>query len=233
MAQYDYQGVDKNGRTVRGTTTAGSKEDVKAQLKDFGFREIRVTAKVSTPKPVEQPGSPEEQLGDDYVQRLVDGDLGIHDAVDEEEAAEDEWRRLEVMQRVRRYRHKENVAIVITLIVVGALASHFIFDWMTTITAPQPRIITRSDSEMLSFQDLYVKDDTLFFIIHAQNWNGNVRVDFKAWDPFGKVADFRTARLGFIGDHYGGSPEKSGTFRLKKTRFYDTIEVRVSGDEDK
>ncbi len=233
MARFDYQGVDKNGRTVRGTTTAGSKEEVKAQLKDFGFREIRVKVKAAAPDPVEQPESPEGQFGDDYVQRLVDGDLGIQDAIDDDDIADMEWRRLEVIERVRGYRRKENVTIAITLIVVGVLAAYFIFDWMTAITAPQPRIIARSQSELLSFKDLYVDGDSLVFIVHAQSWNGNVRVDFKAWDPFGKVADSGMARLGYIGDHFGGSPEKSGTFRLKKTRYYETIEIRVSGDEDK
>ena len=232
MAQFDYQGVDKNGRSVRGTTTAQSEEDVKAQLKDLGFREIRVKARAADPETVELPGSPEEQFGD-AVQRPVEDDLGIQDTIDAEEAAEGELRRREVVERVRRYRHKENITIVITLIVVGVLASYFIFDKMTAITAPQPRIITRSQSELLTFQDLYVEGGSLVFIIHAENWNGNVRVDYRAWDPFGKVADFGTARLGFIGDHYGGSPEKSGTFRLKKTRYYETIEMIVSGDEDK
>jgi len=91
----------------------------------------------------------------------------------------------------------------------------------------------RSGSEMLSFKDVYVKGSDIVFIVFARNWNGNVRVDFKAWDPFENVVDFGTARLGFIGDHYGGSPEKSGTFKLKKTRYYETIEIRVNGDEGK
>ena len=231
MAQFDYQGVDKNGRAVRGTTTARSKEDVKAQLKDFGFREIRVKAKADDPETVELPGGPEE--GGDVVQSHLDDDIDIQDTVDAEEAAEDELRRREVAERVRRYRRKENITIVITLIVVGVLAAYFIFDKMTAITAPQPRIITRSQSELLTFQDLYVEGDSLAFIIHAENWNGNVRVEYKAWDPFGEVAGFGIARLGFIGSHYGGSPEKSGTFKLKKTRYYETIEIIVNGDEDK
>jgi hypothetical protein len=94
-------------------------------------------------------------------------------------------------------------------------------------------MIMRSSSEMLTFKDVYVKGGNLVFVIYAKNWNGNVRVDFRAWDPFDNVVDFGAARLGYIGVHFGGSAEKSGTFKLKKTRFYDTIEVRVSGDEGK
>ena len=86
---------------------------------------------------------------------------------------------------------------------------------------------------MLTFKDVYIRGRDLVFIVFSPNWNGNVRVDFKAWDPFGKEIDFGTARLGFIGEYYGASPEKSGTFKLKKTRFYERIEIVVSGDEKK
>jgi hypothetical protein len=233
MKQYDYEGVDKNGRAVRGTTAASSKDDVRAQLKEFGFREIRVKTKRAAKSPVEQPQQVEEAPPVDLVQQLVDGDIGIEDPVDEEEAAQDEWRRLEVIARVRKYRHKENITIFFTLLIVGFLAIYFIFDRMTEIKAPQPKIITRSGSQSLSFKDVYVDGTDLVFIVYGKNWNGNVRVDFKAWDPFDEVAGFGTARLGFIGAHYRGSPEKSGTFKLKKTRYYDKIEIRVNGDEGK
>lgn len=86
---------------------------------------------------------------------------------------------------------------------------------------------------MLSFKDVYVKDQDLVFIVHSRSWNGNVRVDFQAWDALENRIDFGTARLGFIGEHYGGSSDKSGTFRLKKSRFYERIELLVSGDEGK
>jgi hypothetical protein len=231
MKQYDYEGVDKTGRTVRGTTAASSKEDVKIQLKEFGFRDIRIKTKRTHKSPVEQPQHVEEAPPVDLVQQLVDGDVSIDDELDEEEAAQAEWRRLEVIARVRKYRHKENITIFFTLVVLGILATYFIIDKMTEIKAPQPKIITRSGSEMLSFKDVYVDGMDLVFIVYGKSWNGNVRVDFKAWDPFNEVADFGTARLGFIGDHYRGSPEKSGTFKLKKTRYYETIEIRVNGDE--
>jgi hypothetical protein len=39
---------------------------------------------------------------------------------------------------------------------------------------------------MLSFKDVYVKGQTLVFIVFAPNWNGNVRVDYKAWGPYVK-----------------------------------------------
>ncbi len=233
MTKFDYVGVDKNGRTVRGSTTALTRDDVEAQLKEFGFREVRVKAQSTSQETVQLPSETEEPSADEFAPEPMRGDLGIQDVIDEEEAAEQDWRRLEVLGRVRRYRKKENVTIAVTLIVVGVLAVYFIFDRMTTITAPQPRIIMRSSSEMLSFKDVYVDGLTFVFVVHAKSWNGNVRVDFKAWDPFGEVAGFGTARLGFIGDHYGGSPEKSGTFNLKKTRYYETIEIRVSGDEGK
>ena len=233
MKQYDYEGVDKNGRAVRGTTAASSKDDVRAQLREFGFREIRVKTKRAGKSPIEQPQQVEEAPPDDLVQQLVDGDISVEEAADEEEAEQAEWRRLEVIARVRKYRRKENITIFFTLVVMGILATYFIIDKMTEIKAPQPKIITRSGSEMLSFKDVYVDGMDLVFIVYGKNWNGNVRVDFKAWDPFNEVAGFGTARLGFIGDHYQGSPEKSGTFKLKKTRYYETIEIRVNGDEGK
>jgi hypothetical protein len=231
MKQYDYEGVDKNGRAVRGTTAASSKEEVKAQLKEFGFSDIRVKTKRTQENPIAQPQHVDEAPQVDLVQQLVDGDVKIEDEVDEEDAAQAEWRRLEVISRVRTYRRKENITIFFTLVIVGILATYFIIDKMTEIKAPQPRIITRSGSEMLSFKDVYVDGTNLVFIVYGKDWNGNVRVDFKAWDPFELEVDHGTARLGFIGDHYGGAPEKSGTFNLKKTRYYETIELRVNGDE--
>jgi len=231
MKQYNYEGIDKSGRTVRGTTAAASKEDVKNQLKEFGFRDIHVRTKRTQEDSIEHSPPIEEAPPDDLVQKLVDGDISIEDELDEEEAAQDEWRRLEVIARVRKYRRKENIAIFVTLAVLGIVATYFIIDKMTEIKAPQPKIIMRSGSEMLSFKDVYVDGMDLVFIVYGKSWNGNVRVDFKAWDPFDEVADFGTARLGFVGDHYGGSPEKSGTFKLKKSRYYETIEIRVNGDE--
>jgi hypothetical protein len=152
---------------------------------------------------------------------------------DDEETAGDEWRRLEVVAKVRKYRRKENIVLAVSLVIVCALAAYFIYNKITEIAAPQPKIITRSNSEMLSFADVYVKGPDLVFIVYARDWNGNVRVDYKAWDPYGSVIDFGIARLGFIGDHYGGSPEKSGAIKLKKRRYYETIELLVSGDEDR
>jgi len=238
VKQYNYKGVDQNGNTVRGTTTGPSKGDVKAQLKEFGFTHIRVKEKVAAERatPAPQGASPpqaEEEPRDDFVQKLIDGDVTIEDDMDEEEAAQDEWRRLEVIQRVREYRHKENITLAIILVVLISVVAYYIFSKMTEVKAPQPKIIAQSSSEMLSFKDVYVDGPDLIFIVYGKNWNGNVRVDFKAWDPFGEPTDRGIARLGFIGDYYGGSPEKSGAIRLKKTRFYETIEVRVSGDEGK
>ncbi|NQU09017.1 MAG: hypothetical protein HQ583_10665 [Candidatus Abyssubacteria bacterium] len=224
MKEFEYEGVDKNGRTVRGSTTAESVREVKAQLVEFGFTNIRVEEKGVAPAPM-------DQAGDDYIQRPVDGD--IEETPPEEEVEEDEWRRLEVLERVRRYRRKENIALAIILVVLGFLAAYFIYDKITEIPAPQPTIVTQSSSEMLTFKDVYIRGRDLVFIVFSPNWNGNVRVDFKAWDPFGKEIDHGTARLGFIGEYYGATPEKSGTFKLKKTRFYEKIEIVVSGDEEK
>jgi hypothetical protein len=233
MKQYDYEGIDKNGHAVHGTTAASSKDEVKAQLKEFGFKEIRVKKKRDAESPVELPRQDEEAPPVDLVQQLVDGDISVEDPADEEEAAEAEWRRMEVIARVRKYRRKENIVIFFTLVIVGFLAIYYVVNKMTEIKAPQPRIITRSGNELLTFRDVYVEGTDLVFMVYGKDWNGNVRVDYKAWDPFNEVAGFGTARLGFVGDHYGGSPEKSGTFKLKKTRYYDTIEIRVNGDEGK
>jgi len=236
MKQFDYEGVDKNGRTVRGTTAGVSLKAVKAQLKEFGFGKIHVEEKDASEARRRAPREEQETLADDFVQQLVDGDIEVEaraPADEEEEAEGGEWRRLEVLERVRKYRYRENIIILVMLIVLVSFAAYFIYDKMTNIPAPQPKIIMRSGSEMLSFKDVYVKGSDIVFIVFARNWNGNVRVDFKAWDPFENVVDFGTARLGFIGDHYGGSPEKSGTFKLKKTRYYETIEIRVNGDEGK
>ncbi len=234
MRKFNYEGVDKNGRTVRGTTAAESPEEVKAQLREFGFKDIEIKEKSASVGRREAPEKKKETLADDFARKFADDGIDMDELVSEEdEGEEDEWRRLEVLAKVRQYRRKENIIIAITLIILGTFASHYIYNKTTEIPAPQPKIIMRSDSGMLSFRDAYVRGNDLVFIVFAKNWNGNVRVGFKAWDPFEKVVDFGTARLGFIGDHFGGSPEKSGTFRLKKTRYYETIEIRVSGDEGK
>jgi len=71
------------------------------------------------------------------------------------------------------------------------------------IGAPQPTISMRSGSQMLSFKDVYVKDNELHFTVSSRDWNGNVRVDFKAWDPFDEQIDFGTARLCHSSDERG------------------------------
>jgi len=232
MKKYNYTGVDKIGRTVNGSTLAASEEEVKKQLVQFGFKNIRIKAEEAASAEI-PPTEVQEQPPDDFVQKLIDGDIQIEEPVSEEEAELYEWERAEAFTRIRHHRRRENIALAITLVVIGIIAAYFIFNKLTEIPAPQPEIITRSASEMLSFKDVYVKGQDLVFVVFSRDWNGNVRVDFKAWDPVDKKnpVDFGTARLGFIGDHYGGSPQKSGTFKLKKTRFYDRIEIIVSGDE--
>ncbi len=235
MKQFDYEGVDKRGRTVHGVTAADSVAEVKAQLKSFGFREVHhVEEKGGSESRQSAPSPPRETKRDDFVERPVDGDP-VRDLImrDDEETAGDEWRRLEVVAKVRKYRRKENIVLAVSLVIVCAVAAYFIYNKITTIAAPQPKIITRSSSDMLSFADVYVKGPDLVFIVYARDWNGNVRVDYKAWDPYDSVIDFGIARLGFIGDHYGGSSEKSGAIKLKKRRYDETIELLVSGDEDR
>ena len=234
MKKFNYTGVDKTGRTVTGTTLAASEEEVKKQLIQFGFKKIRIKGEDAASAEI-PPAEVQEQPPDDFVQKLIDGDIQVEEPVSEEEAEIQEWERAEAFTRIRHHRQRENIALAITLVVIGIIAAYFIFNKLTEIPAPQPEIIMRSASEMLSFKDVYVKGQDLVFIVFSRNWNGNVRVDFKAWDPVDKKnpVDFGTARLGFIGDHYGGSPQKSGTFKLKKTRFYDRIEIAVSGDENK
>jgi hypothetical protein len=232
MRKFNYTGVDKSGRTINGSTMAASEEEVRNQLTEFGFKNIHIEEATSSATTIEQPAQ-EGRPTEDLVQQLVFGDTRTEEAVDDEEAAIQEWERAETFIRIRRYRRRENIALVITLILLGAIAAYFVFDKVTEVSAPQPEIVTRRGSPMLTFKDVYVKGQELVFIVHAPNWNGNVRVDFKAWDPVDKKKpmDFGTARIGFIGDHYGGTPQKSGTFKLKKMRFYDRIEIVVSGDE--
>ncbi|GAB4343060.1 MAG: hypothetical protein Kow0099_21130 [Candidatus Abyssubacteria bacterium] len=224
MRTFTYRGIDRHGRSVSGSTVAQSEREVRAQLVKFGFSKIQVTEETS--------GSVKEQLPDDYVQKLVDGDIAV-EAKTEEEVEEDEWRRAEVLARARRFRKRENVALVVTVIILGCLAAYFIFDRMTALPAPEPTIIADSTSELLRFKEIYIRGNDLIFVVYGPRWNGNVRVDFQAWDPFEHKIDFGTARLGFIGDYYGGSAEKSGVFKLKKRRFYERIELLVSGDEGK
>jgi hypothetical protein len=225
MKTFTYKGIDRRGRTVTGTTTALNEREVRDQLAQFGFKNIRVVEGSSdAPK--------EEQLPADFVQKLVDGDLAV-EAKPEEGAEEDEWHRAEAIARTRRFRRRENVALVLTVIVLGTLAAYFIYDRLTALPAPEPTIIAESKSELLRFKEVYIKGEDLVFVIYGPRWNGNVRVDFQAWDPFDHKIDFGTARLGFVGAHYGGADEKSGAFKLKKRRFYERIELLLSGDEGK
>ncbi len=230
---FDYEGIDRTGSRVRGSTTGDSEKEVAEQLKAFGFSEIRVSEGVAPTVPIEKPSTAEASADDDSVRDPAGVDMEAAEDYDDELAEQEEWRRLDVLAKVRSYRRKENIAMAIAVVLVGAVVAFFLFDKTTEVRAPQPRIIMRSNSEMLSFKDVYVSGDNLIVVIYARNWNGNVRVDFRAWDPFDNVADWGAARLGYIGDHFGGAPEKSGAFKLKKTRFYDTIEVRVRGDEGK
>ncbi len=233
MKKFNYQGVNAQGRVVTGSTTAANEQEVKAQLVKFGFKNIRV--KEETPSPVRSgpSGRADAQASDDFIQKPVDGDVEVGEPLSEEEAEEDEWYRAEAFAQIRRFRRRENIVLVISLILVGVFAAYFIYDKMTEIPAPQPQIITRSKSEMLSFKDVYVRGDDLVFVVFSRNWNGNVRVDFQAWDSFDNRVDFGTARMGSIGEHYGGSPEKTGTVKLKKYKYYERIELLVSGDEDR
>lgn len=232
VKKFNYEGVDRKGRTGTGSTRADSADEVRAQLKQFGFKNIRITE--DTTRAREEPSAQaEEAPPDDFVQKLVDGDIAVEQPYGEEEQEEGEWRRAEVFARIRRYRRRENTVTAIIIVVLIAIVGPYIFRRMTKIEAPQPRIITSSTSEMLSFKDVYVKDDYLVFVVFSRTWNGNVRVDIRAWDVFDNVVAAGTARLGFIGEHYGASPEKSGTFKLKKTRFYEKIQLVVTGDEGK
>ncbi len=256
MKKFSYEGVDKNGRTVTGSTAAANEQEVKAQLKKFGFSNVRVheekahagqippsgkpsvpskkvSAPAASPSRVKQSAQPAEPMQEDFVQKLVDGDIEVGEPATEEEAEREAWYREEALERARKFRRRERIAMIISVVLVGVAAAYFIYDKLTEIPAPQPQIIMRSANEMLVLKDVYVKGPDLVFVVYSRNWNGNVRVDFQAWDAFDRRIDFGTARLGFIGEHYGGSPEKSGTFRLKKSKFYERIEILVSGDEGK
>ncbi len=268
MKKFNYEGIDKRGRAVSGSTDGENEQEVKAQLVQFGFKNIRVTEEAPPPKstkqaerakpaPASKPAQAEkpapagktpagsksvsgakpapagEPLPEDFVQKLIDGDIQIPEPAVEEETEEDEWYRAEAFARTRRYRYRQNVALIISLIVLGSIISYFVYDKLTEIPAPEPKIITKSQNELLSLKDVYIRGDDLVFVVYSRNWNGNVRVDFQAWDVFDTKIDSGTARLGFIGDHYGGSPQQSGTFKLKKSKFYERIELLVSGDEGK
>ncbi len=233
MKKFNYEGINKSGQAVTGTTQGENEQQVKAQLVKFGFTNITVREEAERKDRSDRPSADSRELPDDFVQRMVDGDIDVAGPVSGDEAEEDEWYRAEALANIRRLRRRENIALVITVIVLGVFGAYFLYNKMTEVSAPEPRIITRSSSAMLSFNDVYVKGADLVFIVHAPNWNGNVRVDFQAWDAFDNRIDFGTARLGFIGEHYGGAPQKSGTFTLKPTRFYERIELLVSGDEGK
>ena len=152
MKEFGYEGVDKNGRTVRGSTTAESVREVKAQLVEFGFTNIRVEEKGVAPAPMDQAGD-------------------IEETSPEEKLEENEWLRLEVLERLRRYRRKENIVLAIILVVLGSLAAYFIYDKITEIPAPQPTIITHSSSEMLTFKDVYIRGRDLVFIVFFHDPN--------------------------------------------------------------
>ena len=236
MKKFDYTGIDKNGLTTSGSTMAESEQEVKAQLREFGFRKIRIEESRAASSQTEQPSPAAETADEDFAQRLADGDIEIHaaaDGVEAEEEEEDEWRRADVLAHVRRHRRRENVVLIITLIIVGLIAVIFIYDRMTKIDAPQPKIIKRTANPMLSLEDAYVEDGNLVFVVFSREWNGNVLVEYEAWDVFDTRIDFGMKRIGHIGEYLGGSPRKSGAVKLKKYRYYDKIEIIVRGDEGK
>ena len=226
MKTYTYEGIDKNGRLVRGSTAGTDERQVKAQLAEFGFKNIRVEQQVAS----ESYGA---RASGDYAEEPMGSDFGYGEPVEEEEADEDEWKRADALARAYRFRRRENIALIISLILVGAVAAYLVYDKMTEMPAPQPEILVNSSSGMLSLKDVRLQDGNLVFVVYSRNWNGNVRVDFQAWDAFDNRIDFGTARVGFVGEYYGGSPERSGAIKLKKSRFYERIEILVSGDEDR
>lgn len=234
MKKFDYTGIDKNGLTTSGSTMGESAEEVKAQLRDFGFRNIRIKESGTPSRETEQP-SPETGAADeDFAERLVDGRMEIQtpvEGMEPEEDEEDEWRRADALARLRKHRRRENMALVITLFIVGAIALIFIYDKMTEIDAPQPRIIKRSANPLLTLEDAYVEDGNLVFVVYSREWNGNVRVEYEAWDVFDIRIDFGMKRIGNVGEYLGGSPRKSGAVKLKKYRYYDKIDILVRGDE--
>jgi len=224
VKEFAYVGTDKNGRVVEGSTAGTDAKQVAAQLAEFGFTNVRV---------VEQASS--QTYGDQASDGSTEaaGDFGFGQRDDGEETDDEEWKRADALARARRFRRRENIALVITLILLGTFLAYYIYDKITEIPAPQPEILINSSSGMLSLKDVHVKDGELRFLVFSRNWNGNVRVDYRAWDAFDQVIDFGTARIGFVGEYYGGSPEKSGAVELKKNRFYERIEVIVTGDEDR
>jgi hypothetical protein len=234
VREFSYEGVDRRGRPITGTTAAENAQEVKAQLQKFGFSDIKIQDTGARSASQGKPQSAaDEKLSDDYVQKMVDGLIDVSEPPTDQEAEEDEWRRAEVYAKIKKRRRRENIGLIIILIILSGVGSYFIYDKATAIKAPQPQIIMSSRSKMLSFKDVYVKDNQLFFTVFSRDWNGNVRVDFKAWDPFNEQIDFGTARLGFLGEHYGASPRKTSTFQLKRSRYYERIEIMVSGDEGK
>ena len=113
MKKFNYTGIDKSGLTTSGSTMGKSKEEVKAQLRQFGFRKIRIKESRAASSQVEQPSPATETADEVFVQRLVDGDIEIHAPVEgaeaeEEEDEEDEWRRADALARVRKHRRREN-----------------------------------------------------------------------------------------------------------------------------
>lgn len=227
MSNFRYEGIDPQGRPIKGSTSGANKQEVISQLRMFGFTKIRIKEEADAP------AQTEEVSPDGSVQKPVDGETLIDEPVSEDEEDEDEWRRAEAFARTRALRRRENIILIVLVVVLGCMAIYIVYNRITRIEAPQPKIITYSTTEMLSFKDVYVRDPDLVFVIFGRDWNGNVKVDFEAWDPQGSRIDFGTKRLGFVGEHFGGAPEKSGAFKLKKYRFYDKIVIAVSGDEGK
>ena len=64
MKEFEYEGVDKNGRTVRGSTTAQSAREVKSQLVEFGFRDISIKEKDVSPGPTGEAGDEDGRVRD-------------------------------------------------------------------------------------------------------------------------------------------------------------------------
>jgi hypothetical protein len=233
MKEFSYEGTDRKGRPITGTTAAENAQEVRAQLQKFGFSDIKIKDAGAQPKTAEKVKPAADKLGDDYVQKMVDGLIDVSEPAPGEEAEEDEWKRADAIAKVKKRRRRENIGFGVIIAILAVLGLFYLYDKATAISAPQPQIIMKTGSQMLSFKDVYVRDNQLFFTVYSRDWNGNVRVDFKAWDPFDQQVDFGTARLGYLGERFHASPEKTSTFQLKKTRYYERIEIMVSGDEGK
>ncbi len=98
MSNFRYEGIDPQGRPIKGSTSGENKKEVIAQLRTFGFKKIRIKEEQDLP------AQTEEVPPEDLVQRLADGDRLIDDPVSEEEEDEDEWRRADALARENRKR---------------------------------------------------------------------------------------------------------------------------------